>query len=192
NFSRYSLSMLRQHQFSEEVQAVGSIPQLDYVVGFYYFHENVTEQAATPSSNRWNANGTGYTINSELVFPPITSANQGWDPTSWFLQRASRADANSYAGFGQATWTPASFDKVHLTGGLRWTKDERQGLLFTVVGRSTNFLFNFDNSRVDPMATLAFDATPEANLYFTYSTSFRAGRAHDRPQALQPFRAPDV
>src|SRR5262249_17255637 len=38
NFSRYSLSMLRQHQFSEELQAIGSIPQLDYAVGFYYFH----------------------------------------------------------------------------------------------------------------------------------------------------------
>src|SRR5262249_15076757 len=95
NFSRYSLSFLEQHQFSEEFQAVGSIPQFDYVFGLYYYHENASEQAATPSSNRWNALGTGYTINSEFVVPPITSANQGWDPSSWFTQRASRASADS-------------------------------------------------------------------------------------------------
>ena len=39
-FSRYSLSFLQQHQFSQEFQAVGSIPQFDYVVGAYYYHED--------------------------------------------------------------------------------------------------------------------------------------------------------
>ena len=37
NFSRYSLSFLRQHQFSQEFQAVGSSGGFDYVVGAYYF-----------------------------------------------------------------------------------------------------------------------------------------------------------
>ena len=147
NFSRYSLSALQQHQFSEELQAVGSIPQVDYVFGLYYFNEHASEKAATPSTNRWNATGTGYTINSEFVFPPITSANQGWDPSSWFVQRASRAKAESYSAFGQFTWTPAGFDTVHLTAGVRYTHDKRDGILFTVINRPTNFTFDFDNSR---------------------------------------------
>src|SRR5262249_1296537 len=123
DFSRYSLSTLQQHQFSQEFQAVGNIPQFDYVLGLYYFNEHASEKAATPSSNRWNSDGTGYTINSEFVVPPITSSNQGWDPRSWYVQRASRAEAESYSAYGQATWTPAFFDIAHLTAGGRYTSD---------------------------------------------------------------------
>jgi iron complex outermembrane receptor protein len=81
---------------------------------------------------------------------------------------------------------------VHLTAGLRYTKDEREGLLYAVQNRLTNFGFNFDNSRVDPMVTLAFDATPEVNLYFTYSTGFRAGGANDRSQTFTAFGPEEV
>jgi iron complex outermembrane receptor protein len=192
NFSRYSLSMLQQHQFSEEFQAVGSIPQLDYVVAFYYFTEHASEKAATPSSNRWNVDGTGYTINSEVAIPPITSGNQGWDPASWFVQRNSRAKAESYSVFGQATYTPAFFDQLHLTAGVRWTHDDRNGILFTVVNKPTNFPFDFSNSRVDPLVTLAYDATPDINFYATYSTGFRAGGANDRSQTFASFGPEEV
>ncbi len=188
NFSRYSNSFLKQHQFSEELQALGSIPTLDYVVAGYYFNEHVFEEAATPSTNRWNALGTGYTINSEVAIPPITSANQGWDfPNSWFVQRASRAKAESYSVFGQATWTPAGFDALHLTGGARYTHDSRNGVLFTVVGKPTNFLFNFKDDRVDPLGTISYDVSQDINVYFTYATGFRAGGANDRSQTFTAF-----
>ena len=192
NFSRYSLSMLQQHQFSQEFQAIGSIPQFDYVFGLYYFNEHASEKAATPSSNKWNATGTGYTINSEIVIPPITSANQGWDPSSWFTQRASRAKAESYSGFGSVTWTPTFVDNFHLTAGGRYTQDKRDGVLYTVVNKPTNFAFKFENSRFDPMVTLAYDATPDINLYATYATGFRAGGANDRSQTFNSFGPEEV
>lgn len=192
NFSRYSLSMLRQHQFSEEFQAVGSLPQLDYAVGLYYFHENATEKAATPSTNKWNATGTGYTINSQNAIGPITSSNQGWDPASWFTQRDSKASADSFSVFGQATWTPDAFSDFHLTGGLRYTHDKRDGLLYTVQGKATSFPFTFDDSRVDPLVTLAYDATQDIHLYATFSTGYRAGGANDRSQTFAPFGAEEV
>jgi len=187
NFSRYSLSFLQQHQFSQEFQAVGTFRQVDYVVGLYYFHENVSEFAATPSTNKWNVNGTGYTINSEIVIPPITSGNQGWTPGSFFVQRNSRAKANSYAAFGQFTWTPMNFNVLHLTAGARYTLDKRDGLLFTVINQPTNFVFKFEHNRIDPVATVSFDATPDVNLYFTYSTGYRAGGANDRSQTFTAF-----
>jgi len=188
NFSRYSLSTLQQHQFSQEFQAVGTFRKVDYAFGLYYFIEHVHEEAATPSTNRWNATGTGYTINSEIAIPPITSGNQGWDPSSWFVQRNSHATAKSYAVFGQATWTPPILnDTLHLTGGARWTYDKRDGLLFTVVNLPANFVFKFDHSRIDPVATVAWDATPDINLYATYSTGYRAGGANDRSQTFNAF-----
>jgi iron complex outermembrane receptor protein len=191
NFSRYSLSELYQHQFSQEFQVVGNIAnQLDYVVGAYYFWEKATELAATPSTNRWNANGTGYTINSETRPNPsavIASSNQGWDRQDWFIQRDSHARAKSYAVFGQATWTPPSFDIFHLTGGARWTKDKRTGILDIVQNKTTAFTFNFDNDRIDPMVVAAIDATPDIHFYAKYATGYRAGGANDRSQTFTSF-----
>lgn len=187
NFSRYSLSNLQQHQFSQELQFVGSVPQLDYVFGLYYFNEHVQEEAATPSTNKWNANGTGYTINSEIVTPPITSSNQGWDPSVWFKQRGSRAEAKSYAAFGQVTFTPSGFEALHITAGGRYTKDKRDGVLYVVQNKPSNFLFTHDAGRFDPMVTVALEATDEINLYAKYSTGYRVGGANSRSQTFTAF-----
>ena len=192
NFSRYSLSDLVQNQFSQEFQAVGSVPQFDYVAGLYYFNEHAFEAAATPSSNRWNADGTGYSINSPTVTGPITSSNQGWDRDSRFYQRASRATAKSYAAFAQATFTPDAYDALHLTVGGRYTHDKRDGVLFTVQGRPTDFRFDYDADRFDPMVTLAYDAAPGVNLYAKYATGYRAGGANSRSQTFASFGAEKV
>ncbi|WP_454278444.1 TonB-dependent receptor [Sphingomonas sp. Marseille-Q8236] len=186
-FSRYSLSFMQQHQFSQEFQAVGSLPQLDYVAGLYYFTENARETAATPSTNQWNADGTGYTILSQTALGTISSGNQGWAPGSFLYQRGSFARAYSYAAFAQATYTPAGFDAFHLTLGGRYTHDKRNGTLYLVQGKSTNFPFTFDNNRFDPMVTAAFDATNAIHLYAKYSTGYRAGGANDRSQTFAAF-----
>ncbi|MEG8040750.1 TonB-dependent receptor [Sphingomonas sp. LR60] len=190
-FSRYSLSWMTQRQFSQEFQAVGSIPQLDYTAGLYYFQEHARESAGTPSTNQWNADGTAYTILPPLVSGTITSDNQGWAVGSRFLQRASAATAHSYAAFAQATFTPDAFAAFHLTVGGRYTKDKRDGTLFTVVNKPTNFKFLFDRSRFDPMVTAAFDAADTVHLYAKYATGYRAGGANDRSQTFASF-GPEV
>ena len=191
-FSRYSLSDLHQSQFSQEFQAVGSIDQLDYVAGLYYFYEQARETAATPNSNQWNADGTAYTILPSQVFGPITSANQGWDYNSRFLQRGSFARARSYAAFGQATYTPDFAEALHLTVGGRYTKDKRKGTLYLVSGVATNYTLDYDKGRFDPMVTLAFDAAPGVNLYAKYSSGFRAGGANDRSSNFGAFAPESV
>ena len=156
-FSRYSLSELFQHQFSQEFQAVGNVAsQLDYVVGAYYFNEHAEEAAATPSTNFWNANGTGYVILPEngngVAQPPfncgtagsttlingVATPVQGWDRNNWCVQRHSTARAQSYGLFSQATWTPPGLEIFHLTVGARYTKDKRSGILDVVNGNAIN------------------------------------------------------
>jgi len=186
NFSRYSLSNLRQNQFSQELQAVGSFDHFDYTFGLYYFNEHARELAATPSTNRWNANGTGYTINSEIVIPPVTSGNQGWDyPGSWFVQRASQARARSYAAYGQVTWSP--MEMLHLTLGGRFTRDRRDGTLYRVSNVPTPYALHFRNSRFDPMATIAADLSSDVHVYARYATGYRAGGANDRSSDFRAF-----
>jgi iron complex outermembrane receptor protein len=196
NFGRYSLSDLTQEQFSQEFQAVGDFgDSFKYVVGAYYFNEHARESAATPFSNVWNANGTAYTIRSSygtFGTAAITGANQGWEPGTRFLTRASEAGSNSAAIYGQGTFTPESIEQLHLTVGGRYTQDKRHGSLYIVNGKPTTFVFNYDNSRFDPMVNVAYDAADNLNFYAKYSTGYRAGGANDRSATFQAFGAEEV
>ncbi|MCM8730510.1 TonB-dependent receptor [Hephaestia sp. GCM10023244] len=190
-FGRYSLSELFQNQFSQELQIVGSIPQLDFVLGGYYFNEHAREAAATPNPLKWNADGTGYTfINQAPANPnaPISSGNQGWDRRYWFVQRDSHAVGKSYALFGQGTYTPAGIETVHLTAGGRYTHETREGALAVVNNAPfAGAILDYANSRFDPMVTLAWEAAPGVNLYAKYSTGFRAGGANSRSSSFRQF-----
>jgi iron complex outermembrane receptor protein len=218
-FSRYSLSELFQHQFSQEFQLVGNVrKRLNYVLGAYYFNEHASEAAATPSSNFWNSTGTGYIVLSEngsgVPQPPyncgtsgsptvingVATPVQGWDRPFWCVQRHSSARAQSYGLFGQATWTPAGLDIVHLTVGARYTKDKRTGVLDVVNGNAINvggtpgaavlahpFPFSYDKDRIDPMAVVAVDASDDIHLYAKYATGYRSGGANDRSATFTAF-----
>lgn len=194
NFGRYSLSNLNQNQFSQEFQAVGNVgPSFTYVGGLYYFQEHVKETAETPFTNQWNADGTGYTIKSSYGTPPYnTSTLGGWQPGTQFLARASHGDATSYAVYGQGTYTPVGFDKLHLTLGGRYTNDKRSGILYTVNNKATNFKFSLNAGRFDPLANLSYDLTDAISLYAKYSTGYRAGGANARSSTFAAFAAEDV
>lgn len=193
-FGRYSLSELFQHQFSQEFQVVGSLPQVDFVLGAYYFNEHVVERAATPNPLQWNATGTGYTFVNQVPANPtgaITSSNQGWDRNYWFVQRDSNAIGKSYGLFGQATWSP--IETLHLTVGGRYTHETRVGAL-TIINNApfTGGVLDYKNNRFDPMVTLAWDASQGINLYAKYSTGFRSGGANSRSGSFRQFAPEQV
>ena len=179
-FSRYSLADLFQHQFSQEFQAVGSIADIDYVAGLYYFNEHVSDDAATPSSNRWANGGTAYTI-----VDPFTGSN-GFGSEYGFrsTDRASRATAKSYAVFGQATY---NLDALHFTVGGRNTWDRRRGALFFVNNAPAPFTYRQNTSRFDPLAVIALDAARGVNLYAKFSTGYRSGGASSRSVTYRSF-----
>jgi iron complex outermembrane receptor protein len=183
NFSRYSLANLWQHQYSQEVQAVGSLPEVDFTAGLFYFYERAEDDAATPSTLRWNADGTGYTV----LDPTPTF------PGSRALDRASVAFARSFAAYGQATWTPAMLgDIVHLTLGGRYTHDDKNGRLFIVNNAATAFTFDQQNDRFDPMATIAVDPVENVEIYARYATGYRAGGASSRSLTYRSFGPEEV
>ncbi len=204
NFSRYSLSFLDQHQFSQEFQAVGSFDQFDFVLGAYYYTEHATEYAATPLSNLWNADGTAYTIRSPIVSGTVTSANSGYQPynsscvntlaatvpqftnSCQFITRASKAWDHNYSAFGNLTFSPEGTG-LHFTAGGRFTKDKRHGNLYVVNNVVQGFSFENSVNRFDPMFNIAYDATPDMHFYAKYSTGFRAGGANDRSQSFNAF-----
>ncbi|QNA82982.1 TonB-dependent receptor [Sphingomonas sp. So64.6b] len=182
-FSRYSLADLYQHQWSQEFQAVGSTSNIDYVAGLYYFYEKARDDAATPSSNRWNADGTAYTI----LDPTPT------EPGHRSLDRASVASSNSYAAYGQATYTPSFMDEaLHLTVGGRYTHDDKSGKLFIVNNIPRPYAYKEKEDRFNPMVTLAYDPTPGLNFYAKYATGYRSGGASSRSITYRSFGPEDI
>ncbi len=194
NFGRYSLSDLYQTQVSQEFQAVGNLfnNSVTYAAGVYYFSEQAKESAATPFTNQYNATGTGYIIRNPYGTSTASAATAGWERGTRFITRASQANATSYAAYGQATYTPDFAEQFHLTLGGRVTKDERDGKLYIVNGKATNFPFTYNDTRFDPLVTLAYDLAPTISVYGKYASGFRAGGANDRSQTFTPFAAEEV
>jgi iron complex outermembrane recepter protein len=194
-FSRYSLANLRQRQFSQELQAVGTIGTVDYVAGLFYFTEHVSDDAATPNSNIWNVNPntgevTGISINPLVFTNPFAT-----------IDRASDVKSRSYAAYGQATWHAT--DALHLTAGGRYTRDKKQGDLLIASG--VNYVTNPTQatlrgyqplrrtwSRFDPMVTVAYDMSDDVHVYAKYATGYRAGGASSRTINYQPFNPESV
>ena len=182
-FARYSLAQVKQHQYSEELQLVGRTDQLQYVAGAFYYHESAADDAQTPQTNLWNATGTGYTTN-----PATTPLDLG----QVTIDRASRARTDSLGVFGQATWTPAALERLHLTVGGRFTKDDKQGKLSILNGVASTLSFDDSWSRFDPMVTVAYDLRDATMVYAKWGTGFKAGGANSRSLSYRAFAPEEV
>jgi len=184
NFARYSLANFDQHQWSQELQLIGKLPNLDLVGGLFYYHESVSDDAWSPNTLRWNATGTGYT-----VLPPPGVAQ------SPFPDRASHAKTDSAAVFGQGTWTPPVWEeRLHVTVGGRYSHDKKKGALtkvngFTpIVGGVTGEVpLNIKGDRFDPLVNLAVDLGANVHVYGKWSSGYKAGGANSRSLTYRGF-----
>lgn len=182
-FGRYSLAQVKQHQYSEELQLIGRTDQIQYVAGAFFYHESAADDAQTPVMNLWNATGTAYTTN-----PATTPLDLG----RVTIDRASRARTDSLGVFGQATWTPAALERLHLTVGGRYTKDDKEGRLFILNGAASTLAFDDSWSRFDPMFTIAYDLRDSTMVYAKWSTGFKAGGANSRSLSYRAFAPEEV
>ncbi|MBY9062679.1 TonB-dependent receptor [Sphingomonas yunnanensis] len=186
-FARYSLADFDQRQWSQEVQLIGEAPRLHYLAGALYYRERVADRAQAFNTMRWNTAGTAASV------IPLTLAAQPID-------RASRITTDSLGAFGQATWSPAVEDDwLHLTGGLRWSRDSKRGNLYLVNNKtpSVNGVvaprgLDARWSRVDPMVTIAADAGTDLHAYARWSTGYRSGGANSRSLTYAPFAPESV
>jgi len=206
-FSRYSNADLHQDQFSQELQAVGTVGSIDYVAGLYYFNERVSDTAATPSSMGAVAVLTGTTVTgANYVRIPFCTASTpdfvGEVVNGCSIDRASSVESKSYSAYGQATWNAT--DAVHVTVGGRYTRDKKQGKLnfsrnvnyntATAATLATAGYSPLDEtwSRFNPMATIAYDLNDDIHVFAKYATGYRSGGASSRTSNYQAFNPESV
>jgi iron complex outermembrane receptor protein len=141
----------RQRQISEEVQALGTLGDFNYVAGLYYFHENGWDQGLSTLPFAL-ANGA-------LALPVVTP-------------RFYSVDSKSVAGFTQVDWRPSFFDKkLELTGGIRYTQDTRDFQQTVALVRSANL----KTHNTSYMLSANYQWTDGLMTYVKYSTGYRAG-----------------
>ena len=186
-FARNSLAMFDQNQWSQEVQAIGDVGRVKFVAGALYYREHVADNAQAFNTNTFT-NAAGSTYTAAFI-----------DPATRAIDRASHVTTKSVGVFGQATWIPDIWnDAVHLTGGLRWTKDSKHGALEIVnnalpvnrAGVAGEIELNASWSRVDPMVNLAVDLSD--HVYGKWSTGYKSGGANSRSQEYDPFNPESV
>ncbi len=199
---RYSLAAFYQYQYSQEVQAIGEIGRVKFVVGGLAYHEHVRDQAQAFNTGYFNTAGQfvvelpspGNLMNVNGQ-PAVTTVVTPLNPYVG-VDRASIAKTTSYGIFGQATWTPALLDeRFHLTGGLRWTDDKKSGTLlltnnFSPVNSNGTFApltFKAQWKRVDPMVNLAIDLSRDIQAYGKWSTGYKSGGANSRSLNYSAF-----
>ncbi|WP_340265955.1 TonB-dependent receptor [Sphingobium mellinum] len=188
-FARYSLAQFRQNQWSQEFEAIGDIGRVKFVAGALYYREHVADNAQAFNTNTFtNADGSAYTV----AFLDLATQR---------IDRASHVTTKSVGAFGQATWTPDLFDDaLHVTGGLRWTRDSKHGDLTIVNGLppinrngiSGEIPLDASWSRLDPMVNLAIDVTKDVHVYGKWSTGYKSGGANSRSQNYDPFNPESV
>lgn len=177
-FGRLSYANVKQNQFSQEVQLVGDVGELKFVLGGYYFKENGRDEAIVYSTSTLNSTLTGVNLLPEPT--PDAALNRLPD-------RAAEVRVRSKALFGQATWSPEMIRGLHLTAGARYTDDHKDGRLLFIAGVNPNLSFVFNSKRVDPMATVAYDFSEDINAYVKWSRAYRAGGANTRSTILRTF-----
>jgi iron complex outermembrane receptor protein len=170
---------------TQEVQLNGDFGDVTFTSGLFYLHE------------RFFVQRDGYSRrNAQNTDPVTTPGNYG------FARAHNIPNTDAYAVFGEATWKAT--DRLSLTGGLRWTNEEKDfafdnkvlNLAGQVVGQSIAGQANKTFSAITPKVSVQYQWTDDVLQYATWSKGFKSGgfdnRATRLDLATRPFAPENV
>ncbi|MDG2078760.1 MAG: TonB-dependent receptor, partial [Pseudomonadales bacterium] len=126
------------NSLSQELEWASSVGDtIDYQLGLFYYQQETQRgdgrdcTRAVPCPDGFSFLGEDYVEVTEAVGlvnffgQAIGASGVAGD----YLYGRNIWDSTTFAVFGQATWHAG--ERLHLTGGLRWTEEEREAELFT-------------------------------------------------------------
>ncbi|MBN7795146.1 TonB-dependent receptor [Parahaliea mediterranea] len=180
-------TVTEHEQYTQEFQLSGSSASWKYVGGLYYLKEEGSaaerqylDRTLVESTGIIAFDSSGPCVSGAFGAPPPVC--NVLDPSfypAYLGEFTVDSEVESYALFGQATWTPDILDnRLDLTFGARYTQDERtatrttDGLLWNAFNPGDN---GSDINQPDWSATADFRWTDQVSTYAKVSTGFRSG-----------------
>lgn len=183
-----------QKQFSQEfrVASAGS-HTVDWVAGAYYFWQKLPGF----TTFWYGPYGAEFTLPPALYPTPEKQALAKAALNDYQLTGFSEPDTKSYALFGQATWNLSP--KWAVTGGLRYTREDKTGVFQQVVtrgadistfapadqayvttirnliGAANTFSVKTGESNVSGLLTVNYNLSNDVLLYATFSRGYKSG-----------------
>jgi iron complex outermembrane receptor protein len=145
----------------QEFQVLGNHGNFNWQAGLFWYHEKGKDTNPAFFSLVNNSRPA-----DPLSAPPGTS--------SFFATSSQRytIKGETIAGYGQASWKPDMFaDKLELTGGLRWTQDQKRVDQVTPGVRTGDAKFH-DTSF---LVSVNYQWTDDVMTYLRYGTGYRSG-----------------
>ena len=157
-FSIFNAYENRQRQFSQEVQASITTDRFDAIAGTFFFHER------NPTTNLL----VSLASFTDGVLAPISPGNS--------VTRLKTNNA-AFAFYGQGTFRVT--DRFELTGGLRYSIDDRGTNIFSLSGAQVGSIgvgnFKASFSRTNYTAIATWRPTDDVTTYAKISTAYVAG-----------------
>ena len=166
-------------QTSQEIQLSGRAfnNRLNWIAGFFYFHEQGTDLEDIPFLQAIAATGSGRVGRGFKEYVEVSP------PLFIFIG----TDTKSYAGYGQGTYSLT--EKLAVTAGIRYTYEKKldDNYLAGALVRPFNTLQD-DWNNTSPKFGMEYRAHDDLMLYASVSRGFRSGVFNGR--ALDPVVPP--
>lgn len=178
-------SLVTSKATSQEFQLIGNTDNLKWVVGTYWYKEDSEDSRYSLFTIAYTGFAGGRPINPVATNPFWLTTAAGPDDTS---STRTQSHVKAYSLFGQATWTPASMQQLHITGGLRYSHENRTFHRSVDAGLPVSIdKPTFSKGRWDPTISVAYDLNDTTNVYARYASAYRAGGASVRAPWVGAF-----
>lgn len=200
----------QQHQLSQEIQLSGAGfgDRLEWLVGGLYFEENPVDDSMTfnleglfASLERapgpiFAAPGAPSSACNPMPLPGAFCFGGAGNPLNGLfffgdgIHDVLDIETTSWALFGEGTW--AIGDRLSLTGGLRYTQEDKNVEFFTEPQNSPprTLLEQEDWESWSPRVNLSYRANDETLLYLGVSKGFKSGGFNASRSLLRAELAP--
>jgi iron complex outermembrane recepter protein len=161
---------VRQNQFSQELQALWSGDRFGGVAGLFFLNENIQSDQSAFGQDLFTFLG--------FPFPAVRTVHDD-------------LNLHSYAAFAQGDY--ALSDQWSLSGGLRYTSEQKRYFRTTSVNGGAPFAFSAakDWEDLSPSLSLSYQASPDTLVYGRIAKGFKSGGFNGRANAATEVKPYD-